>query len=459
MRLLRLLLALLSVAAACAPRTPLASPTPLLASPTPLPASPTPLPTPTPVAVARETPEATIAAAPEAGEAEATARHRRIFEQLWNTVNAQYVYPDFGGVDWAAVYAEFRARVDAGLSDEQFWQAMREMIDRLGDEHSTFLTPSETQEEDALLQGDLSYVGIGVYATAYPELRRAVILEVFPGGPADEAGLRPHDAILAIDGRAVVDADGVDNLDRLRESPGTPVTLRVKSPGAPPREVRLIRRRVDGALRASGRLLAADAGRGRIGYLMIPTLWDAEIEDSARQALTNLMADGPLDGLIVDMRINGGGISTNLLALLGFFTAGRHGEFAGRDQSRPLDVPAEPVGNSQDVPLIVLIGPDTESYAEVFSGVLRETERARLVGMPTPGNIETIYGYDFEDGSRAWIARETFIPNSGDDWETAGLQPDVTVDARWDEFSEGDDPHVAAALELLLAPAGARPQQ
>ncbi|HJW82890.1 MAG TPA: hypothetical protein VJ754_01175, partial [Anaerolineae bacterium] len=76
---------------------------------------------------------------------------------------------------------------------------------------------------------------------------------------------------------------------------------------------------------------------------------------------------------------------------------------------------------------------------------------------PTAGNIETVYGYDFEDGSRAWIARETFIPPSGDNWENVGLAPGVRVDRAWDEFTEADDPYLAAALELLAPTAGASP--
>lgn len=397
------------------------------------------------------------AAAASTVDPETTARHLRIFEQLWNTVNTQYVYADFNGVDWLAAYGEFKSRVESGLSDEGFWQAMSEMIAQLDDGHSTFLTPDEARKEDAQLKGDLSYVGIGVYAGTQPKKQQAVIFSVLPGSPAEEAGLRAHDAILTIDGQPAVDGDGSDNLDLLHGRPDTQTVLTVRSPGEAPREVRLTRRRIGGTLLATGRMLPIEGTRLRIGYLAIPTLWDASIAAGARQALAELMAAGPLDGLIIDMRINGGGVSTNLLALLAFFTSGPHGEFASRDQTRPLDVTAEPVGNSQDVPLAILTGPHTQSYAEVFSGVLREAGRARLVGMASPGNVETIYGYDFEDGSRAWIAREGFTAASGADWEGSGLVPDTIVDADWDEFTEENDPTIAAALALFAASAGAAP--
>jgi C-terminal peptidase prc len=453
----RLLSILLLLVSACAPRTPIPDPTA-----TPAPAVTATLP-PTVVRVVEVSPTAasvpTLAVTSTAAtvDAETTARQLRIFEQLWNTVDSQYAYPDFRGVDWLAVYDEFQARIGNGLSDAAFWAAMRDMIDRLDDDHSVFLTPDEARQEDAQLQGDFSYSGIGIYATVDADKRQAVIFNVFPGSGAEAAGLRAHDAILSIDGQPVMNEAGIDILDNLRGPAGTEVTLLVRSPRRAPREVTVERRRIDGALRVTSRLLPVEGSSLRIGYAMVPTLWDATIAGGARQALTELMAGGRLDGLIVDMRTNSGGVSANLLALLGFFTGGQHGEFASRDQTRPLSITAEPIGNSQDVPLVILIGPDTESYAEVFSGVLRDAGRARLVGAASPGNVETIYGYDFEDGSRAWIALETYVPSNGVSWEGAGLIPDVSIDAKWDEFTDEDDPAVAAALELLAESAIAAP--
>jgi carboxyl-terminal processing protease len=86
--------------------------------------------------------------------------------------------------------------------------------------------------------------------------------------------------------------------------------------------------------------------------------------------------------------------------------------------------------------------------------VLREAGRARIVGRTTLGNVEIVYGYDFEDGSRAWIAQETFRPPSGVDWEQTGIVPDVEVPLDWDEFTAEDDPQLDAALELLGSETG-----
>jgi len=436
---------------ACAPRTPTSQ------SPTP---QPTLAASPTPIVVQEvATQEPTLAFAPTLQATlsdEQPSRQQRIFEQLWNTVNTQYVYPDFNGLDWDQVYIDYNERIQNGLSDNEFWDAMAEMIDALGDNHSSFLSPDRAREQDDQLKGNIAYVGIGVYAVAQVDKKQAVLLHVFSDGPAAEAGLRAHDAVLEVDGEPIIAPDGSDNLHRLRGESGSDVRLTVRSPGEAPREVIVERRRVDGTLSVSGELLDA-AGEQRIGYRQIPTLWDASIQSSAAETLNRLISTGDLDGLIVDMRINGGGLSTTLLMLLGYFTEGEQGQFVGRDEVRPLTVFAAPIGNSQTVPLVVLVSEATESYGEVFSGVLREAHRAWIVGSTTAGNIETIYGYDFEDGSRAWIARETFVPLSGESWESIGIVPDVAVNLHWDEYTRESDPDIAAALDLLRQKAGATP--
>jgi carboxyl-terminal processing protease len=66
------------------------------------------------------------------------------------------------------------------------------------------------------------------------------------------------------------------------------------------------------------------------------------------------------------------------------------------------------------------------------------------------GNVETLHGYNFEDGSRVWIAEERFDPiHSHATWEKNGIIPDVFAYANWDTFTFENDPSIAAALKLL----------
>jgi carboxyl-terminal processing protease len=169
------------------------------------------------------------------------------------------------------------------------------------------------------------------------------------------------------------------------------------------------------------------------------------------EALKQMSARGKLDGLILDNRMNSGGASTVLHGALSFFTQGTLGYYVNRQQEEPLYVDAVDVNGSQELPLVVLIGRDTVSFGEVFAGILQDTGRAYLIGEKTDGNVEILYIYDFEDGSRAWIAHDTFRPLIQTDqvWEETGILPNLEIVVAWDEVTLDEDPVVYAALEYF----------
>ena len=93
------------------------------------------------------------------------------------------------------------------------------------------------------------------------------------------------------------------------------------------------------------------------------------------------------------------------------------------------------------MPLVVLVGTDTVSFGEIFSGVLQDIGRAEIVGQTTLGNVEILHGHNLSDGSLLWLAEERFVPlNSQADWEKTGIVPDVQASADWDTFTFETDP-------------------
>lgn len=437
--LILLILAVVGMACACGNGTPSPHVAPTLTSTVPLSTAPF-----------TASPPHTTLMPTQSVPPETTARQLRVFTQLWEAVRDTYVYPDFNGLDWDALYRRYHARIEAGMEDEIFYQAMREMIGELGDGHSAFNSPQEAAAEEELVSGQLDYVGIGVYLTVLLDKGYAVLLQVFPASPAEQAGLLPHDRILTIDGAPVVDEHQGNQIDLLSGLASSDVRITVQTPGQGPRELVVERARIQTQLLVDAyRLPGTD-----IGYLLIPSFLDRTMADRVRQALESLMAAGELEGLIVDMRINGGGLDTELRDTLSIFTAGELGAFVSRATERPLVVEANPIGNSHEIPLVLLVGRETESFGEIFGGVLQEQGRALLVGRTTDGNVETLWQVDLEDGSRAWIACETFRPPSGTDWEQSGIVPDIEILLDWDEFTVQDDPQLQAAADWLRQAAG-----
>ena len=370
---------------------------------------------------------------------------QQVFDEAVDVIEQVYVYPDFNGNDWPAIVSKYQAKIDTGLDTENFYSEMQSMIIELGDEHSSFLSPVDVAADEADLAGSNDYVGVGIYVLPQLNKDQGTIISVFPDSPAEYSGLKAHDAILAVDGLPII--DNGENYTYLARGPEcSAAVLTVKSPGQEPREIMLVRQRIQSPLLIDARLVPTTDG-SRIGYIFIPTFFDQTIPQQMEDALNNF---GPLDGLILDNRLNGGGSSDVLEPILSFFTSGNLGQFVSRKDSSPLQISANPIQNSQDVPLIVLVSEETVSFGEVFAGVLKDFGRAQIIGQTSLGNVEILHGYDFEDGSRLWIAEDTFVPSiSQANWEETGIIPDVEAHADWDTFIFETDPAIAAALSLL----------
>jgi carboxyl-terminal processing protease len=365
-----------------------------------------------------------------------------VLNDVDDIVRHVYVYPDYNGKDWGEIESRYKTGVEAGLGTEEFYYQMESMIEELGDEHSFFLSPIQVKQTENELKGENNFVGIGVYGNADPEHGSMVVISTFPGSAAEYAGIKPHDSILRVDGQPAID----EYSNHMRGPACSALVVTVQSPGEAPRDLLLVRHTLTGNMRIDARLVPTGDG-SKIGYIFIPTFFDETIPAQIKEALEDF---GQLDGLILDLRMNGGGSSSVANPILSFFTSGTLGQFVNREESRPLRVKGYPINNSQTVPLVVMVSKDTVSYGEIFAGIMRNSREAKITGETSLGNVEVLNGFDFDDGSQLWLASETFHPEHSDEnWEQSGIIPDLQAYASWDSFTFDNDPSIAAALTLL----------
>jgi C-terminal peptidase prc len=363
-----------------------------------------------------------------------------IFDDVWQTVKDNYLYADFHGADWEALRTEYKPRVLGATSSTEFYNLLSEMVDKLDDEHSRYVSPQDAKEEDDLQSGENSYVGVGILSS-YDE-NSALILVVFPDSPAERAGLQRRDRITHVDG-VPFDPDA----NAIRGPEGTDVRLTVKSPGESARVITLQRQAVQGKITASAKRLDAHPD---IGYLVIPSLWADDMADQVEEKLEELLSGPELRGLIIDLRANEGGWRNVLTGILGQFVSGRVGSFYTQERQYPLSIDRGGLNaRLRDLPVVVLVDDNTQSYAEVLSGALQASGRAKVVGVQSAGNTETVYPYDFDDGSRLWVAQEGFRLPDGTNLEGRGVVPDFVLDAMWTDYAESNDPHIVKAIELI----------
>ena len=411
-------------------------------TPTPAPTATRPQPTRPATAVPTSTPRPTLT--PVAAD---SSLQSTVLDEVLERVRAEYVYADYDAAGFEQRCEVIRKKIDAGLSAATFDEEMVALVESLNDDHSYFLTAAEVREEE---QG--SFVGIGISTELNIDKRYVFIERVFPDSPAARAGLKPHEHILAIDGEPSIDASGKSQTWRMRGDAATDVVLTLRRPGETnTRDVTVTRGDVLNVAEVEARLLP---GPKKIAYLMVPSFDESDITVRTRRALQRVFraAGGRVDGIIIDLRVNPGGRLSVMNDHLEFFTSGDLGRFVERDGAmRELRAAPERIGNSQVVKIVVLIGPSSASASEVFAGSLRaaEPDRVTLVGLPSAGNIESLSRNDLSDGAVLWLATAQFQLPDGSSWEGVGLQPEVTVNARWDEISPDADPVIDAALALF----------
>lgn len=367
---------------------------------------------------------------------------QQIFNEVWKTIDENYLYADFRGVDWAAVRDEFAPRAAAARTDAGFYELVGQMVNRLGDDHSRFLPPSAAQRQDELTSGREEQVGIGVITL--PLSDSLLIQHVFPDSPAARAGLRPRDRIVTIDGFFYAQRD-------IQGPEGSKVRLTVVRPGSDSRDIVIVRRRVEGLIEPTARRLP-----NNIGYLNITTLWVSDMDKLVSQTLTSISGPTPLDGLIVDLRSNPGGWRSVLTGILSHFVGGEVGSFTSRKGDLPLTIDSRSTPDLRGIPIVVLIDGGTASYAELIAAVLQRQAGAVVIGAPSAGNTETIYSYELTGGARLWVAQEGFRLRDGSVLEGVGVQPDITLLDDWTRFSEVDDPGINLAVQLLTRSAGGK---
>ena len=289
------------------------------------------------------------------------------------------------------------------------------------DPHSAFLPATAANEWREQAAG--AYDGIGVEVEVRPD-RSLRVIGTIDGSPAQRAGLRTGDVIVAVDGRPVGLRREDDPSRALRGTAGTAVRLTLLRPGeALPREVGLVRQSIDLAS-VSGRLLEPGFAYLRIAY------FEGDTAEELRRTLARLKteAGGRLEGLVLDLRNNPGGLLTTAVESADLFLdGGLIVSTRGRGPTANTLYRAAPGDLLAGAPMAVLIDVGTASSAEVVAGALRDRGRALLLGARSfgKGSVQTLIELDHGDALKLTTAR--YYTPSGRSIQAAGILPDVSL--------------------------------
>jgi len=341
------------------------------------------------------------------------------FWQAWDLVHEQYV--------------------DQPLDDTLLMQgAIQGMLSSLGDPHTGYMTPNDFAEANAPLEG--SYEGIGAYVDTAGQY--LTIITPMVGSPAEEAGLKAGDQIIAINGEDVTGTDPAVVLRSVKGPAGTPVTLTILREGVEPFDVTITRQKIT-LNSVESKMLD-----GNIAYIQLNTF--AEATDSElRTQLTDLLAQNP-KGLILDLRYNGGGYLNTAVQVISEFVSEGTVLIEQYGDGTQDTYDALPGGLATEIPLVVLVNEGSASASEITAGAIQDYGRGQLVGVQTygKGSVQIWTELDNSQGAvRITIAR--WLTPKGRQINEVGLTPDVIVEITEADVEAGRDPQLEKAIELL----------
>jgi carboxyl-terminal processing protease len=323
---------------------------------------------------------------------------------------------------------------------------MKELESELPSGSLVYQSRQERIEQD--VTDTSTYGGIGAFVGFVPEdIPHLVVLDVMTGSPAEAAGLKAHDSILEIDGEVVQLEEGLGAVERVRGTSGTSVELTVQTPGRPERAVAIERAEVSG----TGQLKYGGIQGTNYGYLLFPPASYETMTDDVLQSLQGLTSNRRLEGLILDLRIAGSRAGWPLEELLTLFGNGVAGVFYNRTESQTVRITGQDIAGSQSVPLVIFIGENTNGMPEILAASLQASKRATVIGMPTEGAVEGVSAFYLPDGSRIFVESTSFHLPGAEETEFSGVQPDVLVEAGWDDVLPNNDPLIDESLKILEA--------
>lgn len=334
---------------------------------------------------------------------------------------------------WTAVGEEGRTLLQAQrLIEEKFVGEYDEtahrqatldaMVESLGDRWSYYLTPEQYQA--TLDARSNRYVGIGI-TVSREDPEDLLILEVTPGGPAQEAGVLAGDIIRAVDGVALTPHNREDRIAAIKGEEGTAVTLDLQRADGSQVTLEVERRTIQES--SAHWLLTGDG----VGLITIDNFY-AGAADSVAEGVEDLQAQGA-KALILDVRHNPGGYVTELVDILDLLLP--EGDVFVSRQADGEETIYTSDESFVDLPLAVLVNGESYSAAEFLAAQLRETAGALVVGTQTTGKGYSQMLYELADGSAVGLSTARYYTGGGVSLIGVGLEPEPSV-AMTDQANE-----------------------
>jgi C-terminal processing protease CtpA/Prc/Tol biopolymer transport system component len=380
---------------------------------------------------------------------------KQIFEELWRSLNANFYDPDFHGQDFEKLKLKYQDRILNASTTQDFRDMVNEMLGQINASHMGLYSTPNPEQTQADKTG---YLGVELV----PVAQGVNITHIIPNSPADkdQSKLLAGDIITRVNGEAIT--ENINFFQLLDEARNERLLLDILSVDGSQREVVIRPTNSVSTLLyeewiASRQKLTTEYSNGRLGYIHVQSMDWKSFERFERE----LMASGNgKEGIVIDVRFNGGGWTTDLL--MAILDVRQHAYTIPRGAVNSLKKEhknfksyypfSERLPSSWwTKPSIAMCNEYSYSNAEIFSHAYKTLGIGTLVGKPTFGAVISTGARTLIDGSYVRLPnRGWFVKTTGQNMDFEPAVPDIEVENQPDSRAKGDDPQLKAAVDELL---------
>ncbi len=339
---------------------------------------------------------------------------------------------------WSLLQKQFYGPLPEGK--QVTYDAIKGTVDRLGDPHTAFVDPKEA----ALLNSDMegAFEGIGARVDL-AEGGGVEIKYLFSGQPAEKAGLSVGDVILAVDGKDVTKLGLTEAITLIRGPRGTQVSLKIMRGDQSPRDVTVVRDRIEIPVVETNWL--AD---GRVAHVTLGE-FNSVAPERLAAALKDVLSKKPA-GLILDLRGNPGGLLESAVRIGSYFVPKGPIVIERSKDGTEHTYEREGAYLLGNTPLVILVDAGSASASEIVAGAVQDAGSGTLIGEKTFGKGSVQMPNMLSDGSQLRVTIAHWFTPKDRAIDGVGLQPDIAVARTQEDFSAKRDPQLDRAVEYLL---------
>jgi len=328
--------------------------------------------------------------------------YANLYQQAWNIVDQNYV--DRKAVDYK----------------QMSYKSIQAMLDVLHDKgHTRFLTPQDVQTENQQLSG--TFTGVGIYLKQDPKTKDLIITSPIPGSPAEKAGFKHGDIIVAVNGKSTVGKDIAGISALIQGKAGTNVAITVRRPSTQQTlTINVVRAEI-----SVPNVLMHYIAQDHIADIQI-VQFASGVSNQLKDEITQAQKLGATR-IILDLRENPGGYLQEAIDTTSEFVASGN-VLLEQDSSghrKSYAVSGHTVNTTS--PIVVLVNADTASAAEIVSGSLQDNKRAVVMGEKTFGTGTVLEEYPLSDGSAILLGTSEWLTPNGHFIRDVGISPNIPV--------------------------------